>query len=170
MIKKILVGSVLGLLVTACGTTQMSKLHTLALEGHELHASLVTQQIDGIPLHVDRSTLLGNPQVSTEPKFVRTISRGGSQGQLDGEGVEAALYTLYREEKELGFYGLEAGSMADADRLESRLRDIWKVNVSLDRARVHRGGKTLVVVWTDGVSPSCWEAVNVEVAERLSAP
>jgi hypothetical protein len=27
--------------------------------------------------------------------------------------------------------------------------------------------KVLVVAWHDGVSPSCWEAVNVRVVERM---
>jgi hypothetical protein len=70
----------------------------------------------------------------------------------------------------VGFYGLEAASRADADRLESLLRGIWAHNASLDRARVHRGGKVLVVVWNDGVSASSWEAVNAVVVERLPVP
>ena len=56
-----------------------------------------------------------------------------------------------------------------ADRLEGLLRGIWAKNASLDRARVHRGGKVLVVVWNDAVL-ACWEAVNAVVAERLVAP
>ncbi len=68
--------------------------------------------------------------------------------------------------KELGFYGLHAGSMVDADRLESELRATWAHNASLDRARVFRGGELLLVVWHDGVSPECWEAVK---RESLSA-
>src|SRR5262245_18558665 len=72
-------------------------------------------------------------------------------------------------ESDVGLYGLEAASPADADRLEGVLRGIWAYNESLGRARVHRKGKALVVVWNNGVSPSCWEAVNAGVVERLTA-
>jgi len=183
-------------LVAARGT---SGLTPLVLDGHELHASLVTQNIDDVPrLHVPRAVLRGNPQLSTDAEFVEAIARAGSQGQLGGEGVRAALYALYRGESGVGFYeseaesaaaadrheslglyggesqvglyGLEAASTTDADRLESLLRGIWAHNVSLDRTRVHRGGGLLVVVWTYGVSASCWEAVNAVVVERLPAP
>ena len=41
--------------------------------------------------------------------------------------------------------------------------------IPLGKARVHREGKVLVVVWNDGVSNSCWEAVNAGVVERLTA-
>lgn len=58
-------------------------------------------------------------------------------------------------ESEVGLYGLEAASPADANRIEGVLRGIWARNESLRRARVHRKGKVLVVVWNDGVSPSC---------------
>ena len=168
MSRKIFLAASVGLLFAGCGT---SGLNPLVLAGHELHASLVTQQIDRVQrLHVPRAVLRDNPQLSTDAEFVEAIARGGSQGQLDGEGIRAALYALYRGESELGFYGLEAASTADADRRESLVRGIWAQNASLDRARVHRGGKVLVVVWTDGVSASCWEAVNAIVAERLAAP
>jgi hypothetical protein len=80
------------------------------------------------------------------------------------------LYSIYKAENELGFYGFEAASAADADQREGTLREIWAKNVRLDRARVHREGLVLVVVWTDGVSPECWEAVNATVFERLTAP
>ncbi len=157
-----------GLRFAACGT---SGLNPLVLDGHELHASLVTQQIDDVTrLHVPRAVLRDNPQLSTDAEFVEAIARSGSQGQLSGEGIRAALYALYRGESEVGFYGLETASTADANRLEGLLRGIWAKNASLDRARVHRRGKVLVVVWTDGVSTSCWEAVNAVVAERLVAP
>ena len=155
-------------LFAACGT---SGLNPLVLDGHELHASLVTQQIDDVPrLHVSRAVLRDNPQLSTDAEFVEAIARGGSQGRLGGEGIRAALYALYRGESEVGFYGLEAASTADADRLESLLRGIWAHNASLDRARVHRGGKVLLVVWNDGVSASSWEAVNAVVVEHLAVP
>jgi hypothetical protein len=111
----------------------------------------------------------GNPHVSTNAAFVEAIARSGSQGRLGGEGIRTALYPLYREKSELGFYGLEAVSAADADRREEALRDIWSHNVHLNLAQVHRKGLVLVVVWTDGVSPECWEAVNARVVEHLTA-
>ena len=168
MSRKMFLAAAVGLLFAACGT---SGLNPLVLDGHELHASLVTQQIDDVPrLHVPRAVLRDNPQLSTDTEFVEAIAGSGSQGQLGGEGIRAALYALYRGKSEVGFYGLEAASTADANRLEGLLRGIWAKNASLDRARVHRGGEVLVVVWTDGVSTSCWEAVNAVVAERLVAP
>ena len=97
------------------------------------------------------------------------FARIASQGRLGGKGVRAALYALYLGESEVGLYGLEAASPADADRLEGVLRGIWAHNESLGRARVHRKGQVLVVVWNNGVSTSCWEAVNAEVVERLRA-
>ena len=51
--------------------------------------------------------------------------------------------------------------------LEDALRGIWAHNVRIGRARVHRGDLVLVVVWHDGVSLDCWEAVNAKVAEQL---
>jgi hypothetical protein len=112
----------------------------------------------------------GNPHISTDPLFLEAIARSGSQGQLGGGGIRSVLFAVYIAERELGFYGLEAASEADANDREIALRDIWAHNVRLDRARVHRAGLVLVVVWTDGVSPECWEAVNRSVAERLVAP
>src|SRR5687767_14222023 len=147
-----------------------SGLGSLVLEGHELHASLKTRQMDDSVRHVPPALIPGNPHVSTDAAFVAVIARNGSQGRLGGEGIRSALYALYREKNELGFYGLEAVSAADADRWEEALRKIWAHNGRLNRARVHRKGLVLVVVWTDGVSPECWEAVNAKVVERLSAP
>ena len=102
--------------------------------------------------------------------FVAAIARNGSQGSLGREGIRSALYALYGEKNELGFYGLEAVSAADADRWEEALRKIWAHNGRMGIAQVHRKGPVLVVVWTDGVSPECWEAVNARVVERLAAP
>jgi hypothetical protein len=167
MSRKMFLAAAVGLLFAACGT---SGLNPLVLDGHELHASLVTQQIDDVPLHVPRAVLRDNPQLSTDSEFVEAVARGASHGQLGGEGIRAALYAVYRGEIEIGIYGLEAASTAEADRLEGLLRGIWAKNASLDRARVHRGGEVLVVVWNDRVSTSCWEAVNAVVAERLVAP
>ena len=147
-----------------------SGLGSLVLEGHELHASLKTRQIDDSVRHVPRALIPENPHVSTDAAFVAVIARNGSQGTLGREGIGSALYALYREKSELGFYGLEAVSAADADRREEALRKIWAHNVRLGIAQVHRKGLVLVVVWTDGVSPECWKAVNAKVVERLSAP
>jgi hypothetical protein len=141
----------------------------LVLEGHELHNSLVTGELSEIR-HVPRSVVGGNPYLSDDPEFVEAIGRGSSQGRLDGKGVRLALYAFYGAESDLGFYGLEAASEADADRLEDALRGIWAMNVRLDRARVHRENLVLVVVWHDGVTLDCWEAVNSVIAERLVAP
>jgi hypothetical protein len=147
-----------------------SGLGSLVLEGHELHASLKTRQIDDSVRHVPRALIPENPHVSTDAAFVAVIARNGSQGSLGREGIRAALYALYRERNELGFYGLEAVSAAEADRWEEALRKIWAHNVRLGIAQVHRQGLVLVVVWTDGVSPECWKAVNASIVERLSAP
>lgn len=161
------VAASLGLLLAACST---SGLEPLLLEGHELHPSLRIRPLDDNPIrHVPRAVVRANPYHSTDPIFVEAIAHSGSQGRLDAEGIRSALYALYLEERELGFYGLEAESGADADRLEGALREIWSHNARIDRARVHRGGLLVVVVWTDGVSPECWEAVNELVAERMTA-
>lgn len=154
----------------AAGSTRGSGLGSLVLEGHELHASLKTRQMDDSVRHVPRALLPGNPHVSTNAAFVAAIATCASQGSLGREGVRSALYALYLGKKELGFYGLEAESAADANRLEDTIRKIWSHNVRLGRAQVHRKGLVLVVVWTDEVSPECWEAVNAKVVERLVAP
>ena len=143
-----------------------SELAPLVLEGPELHESLVTLDLSEIR-HVPPSVLEGNPYLSDRQEFVYAIGRGSSQGQLRGEGMLRALYAIYRAEHDLGLYGLEAASKADADRLEDALREIWAHNASFDRARVHRGDRVLVVLWHDGVSQDCWEAVNLGIAERL---
>ncbi|MDB6034893.1 MAG: hypothetical protein JWM16_5231 [Verrucomicrobiales bacterium] len=147
-----------------------SGLGSLVLEGHELHASLKTRQIDDSVRHVPRALIPENPHVSTDAAFVAGIARNASQGSLGREGIRSALYALYREKSELGFYGLEAVSAADADRWEEALRKIWSVMGGIDHAQIHREGLVIVVVWTDGVSPECWKAVNASVVERLSAP
>ena len=163
-----LLAASLGLLLAACAT---SGLEPLVLEGQELHASLVTVQLDDESrLHVPRAVLRDNPHLSTDAGFVEAIAHSGSQGELHGEGVRAALYALYREESALGLYGLEAASAAHADRIEGVLREIWAYNARHERARVHRSGEVLVVVWNDGVSPACWEAVNAGLVQRLVVP
>jgi pimeloyl-ACP methyl ester carboxylesterase len=147
-----------------------SALSPLVVDGQELHASLATRPLeDTSRLHVAREVLRDNPYLSTDAEFVDAIARGASQGRLGGEGVRAALYALYLGESEVGLYGLEAASTAEADQLEGAVREIWAYTESLGRARVHREGDVLVVVWNAGVSPSCWEAVNAGVVERLTA-
>ena len=166
MNTKLLLGWSL-LLLTGSAT---SALRPLVVDGKALHASLVTRKLEDTQrLHVPRAVLRDNPYLSTDAEFVDAIAHGASQGQVGGQGIRAALYALYLGESELGLYGLEAASTAGADRLEGALRGIWAYNESLGRARVHREGKVLVVVWHGGVSPSCWEAVNAEVVKRLTA-
>ena len=165
---KIVLMTLVCLLFAGCGA---HGLKPLVFDGQELHASLLTPRIEDVQrLHVPRSVLRDNPWISTEADFVEAIARGGSQGRLDSEGIEAALYALYQGETDVGFYGLKAESTAEADRREAELREIWQHNVSLERARVYRSGQVLLVVWHDGVSASCWEAVNAAVADRLVAP
>ena len=128
---------------------------------------------EDIQVCIDRTAAcaLGEDKnISADPEFVEAVGRGSSQGRLDGKGVRLALYALYGAERDLGFYGLEAASQADVDRLEDALRGVWAHNVGLDRARVHRGNLALVVVWHDGVSLDCWEAVNSGIAQRLVDP
>lgn len=166
MRTKLLLGG--SLLLAACAG---SGLDPLVVDGQELHASLVTRSLDDASRrHVPRGVLRDNPYLSTDAELVEAIAHSASQGQIGGEGIRAALYAVYLGESELGLYGLEAASIADADRLEGSLRGIWAHNAGLGRARVHREGKVLVVVWNDGVSSSCWEAVNARVVERLTAP
>jgi hypothetical protein len=155
------------LLLAGCAP---SALGPLDVDGQELHASLMTRKLqDASKLHL-APVLRGNPYLSTDAKFIDVIAQIASQGRLGGEGISAALYALYLGENELGLYGLEAASTADADRLEGVLRGIWAYNEVRGLARVHREGEVLVVVWSGGVSPSYWEAVNARVVERLTAP
>ena len=149
----------------------MSALAPLVLEGPALHPSLVTVKVeDAAMLHLAK-VLRENPQLSTDSAFVDILSRIASQGRLEsGAGIRAALYALYLGEGEqLGLYGLEANSPANADRVEGVLRAIWAHNAGLARARVHRQDQVLVVAWNNGVSASLWEAMNAKVVERLAA-
>ena len=147
-----------------------SGLESLVLEGHELHASLRTREPDHRNRHLPPGVLPpGNPHLSTDAEFVEAIARSQSQGTLGREGIRSALYALYVGEKELGFYGLEAESVADANQREDAVREIVANMVSLDRMRFYRAGLVLLVVWHDGVSPECWSSVNARVAERLNA-
>jgi hypothetical protein len=164
-VKTLLAGALGFLLASFCSA---SGLDALVVEGHVLHATLKTRQLENSHRHLAPKMLpLGNPHLSNDDEFVETIARAGSQGRLGRQGIRSALYAVYVAERELGFYGLEAASIAEANQREKALRKIWTKNVSLVRARIHREGLVLVVVWTDGVSPECWEAVNARVAERL---
>lgn len=150
-------------------TPNKQGLESLDFAGHELHESLRTIPLERPIRHLPPDLMLPeNPHYSTDSEFVATISRSSSQGRLDSEGIHAALYARYIGETELGIYGLEADSTAEADLREEALRDIWVHNMSLDRASVHRKGLVLVVIWHDGVSPECWASVNAKVAERLN--
>ena len=148
-----------------------SGLDSLLLEGHELHASLVARPLDSfrdLPVGVIPPK---NPQMSSDDTFVSAIARGSSQGRLDRQGIRSALYARYATgEKEIGIYGLEANSDADAELREKVVREIWAYNVRLNRVRVYRKGLVLVVIWHTGVSAECWKAVNAEVAGRLIGP
>jgi hypothetical protein len=156
------------LLLAGCAT---SALEPLLMDGKELHASLTTQKLtDAAMLQSPREGLRDIPYVSTDARFVAGIARNSSQGRLGPEGIRAALFAQYLGESWLGFYGLEAASTADADRREVSLREIWAYGEGLGRARVHRKGNVLLVVWHGGVSPEVWEAVNARLAERLTAP
>jgi hypothetical protein len=161
MSTKLLLGW--SLLLAGCAP---SALGPLVVDGQELHASLVTRDLKDVscPARCYETIHTSRPTPSSSTPSLTARRRAGS-----AERVRTALYALYLGESELGLYGLEAASTADADRLEGALRGIWAYNESLGRARVHREGKVIVVVWNAGVSPSCWEAVNAEVVERLTA-
>ena len=147
-----------------------SGLESLVLEGHELHASLRTREPDHPNRHLPPGVLPpGNPHLSADAGFVEAIARNASQGRLGREGIRSVLYALYVAERELGFYGLEAESVADANQREDALREVWANNARMDRACVYRAGLVLLVVWHDGVSPECWSSVNARVLERLNA-
>jgi len=161
----------LGWLILLLSGCERSGLGPLVLDGPELHASLVTRRLEDAAKNQLAPVLRDNPYLSTDAEFVDVIARYASQGRLSGgEGVRAALYALYLGEGkgQVGLYGLEAASPADADRLEGVLRAM-NANARLGLARVHREGNVLVVAWQRGVSRSCWEAVNAGVVERLTA-
>ena len=172
---KTLLAGFLGFFLTSLCSA--GELDSLVVEGPELHGSLKTRRI-GDSINQLSVVPPGNPHLSSDAGFIEALARAGSQGRLGGEGVRSALYALYYRDQEpagewpsdLGFYGLEATSIAAADQREDALREIWAKNVRLDRARIHREGLVLVVVWTYGVSRECWEAVNASVAERLAPP
>ena len=143
-------------------------LERVLLDASELHPSLSNRPIakanHGVPFGV-RST----PHLTTDPKGIDSIAGFSSQGQLDGDGLCAGLWTALQSDREVGYYGLQCTTDAHADEREARLREIWAFNVRQDRARVHRHGKTVLVVWHDGVTPACWRTVNDVLAARLAA-
>jgi len=157
----------LGFLLAASATSG-SGLDCLVLEGHELHPSLLTRQLDSIRDLPPGVVPPQNPQLSSDDNFVQAIAHSSSQGRLGREGIRSALYARYAAgERDLGIYGLEVKSDADADQRENALREIWAQNGRRDLARVHRKGLMLVVGWHSGVSPECWQAVNARLVERL---
>lgn len=162
--------SLLGWSLLVLAGWQPSGLARLVVDGPELCPSLVTRRLEDAAKHQLAPVLRANPYLSTDAAFVDVIARYASQGRLGGgEGVRAALYALYLGEGQVGLYGLEAESPADADRLEGVLRAMNAFNERLGLARVYREGNVLVVVWHRGASPSCWETVNAEVVRRLTA-
>lgn len=142
-------------------------LERVMLEASELHPSLSDRPLahanHGVPFGV-RST----PHLTTDPKGIDSIAGFSSQGRLDGDGLCAGLWTALQTDRELGYYGLQCATDAHADEREARLREIWKFNVRHERARVHRNGRLLLVVWHDGVDPACWNAVNDVLVARLA--
>lgn len=149
---------------------RLSQLEALILDGKQLHNTLRNRPMDDTVRHLPAGmTMPSNPYVSTDAEFVRAIAGASSQGRLRENGIRAVLYSLYIDEKELGFYGLEAMTLQDANQREAQLREVWSVNASFNRARVHREGVVVLVIWTDGVSEDCWKAVNETVSDRLKS-
>ncbi len=189
-IRVVLITATLILFSAACLS---GGLNSLALKAGEIHPLLATRSLDSQSIrHISLSILQENPQHSADVEFIEAILGGSSQGRLgknnihlaDVEFIESivssgshdsfgkynihsALFALYYAEKDVGFYGLEAKNTQDADRLEVVLRETWSNNVSLDRARVHRKGLILMVIWHDGVSREVWDAVNISVSKQL---
>lgn len=156
----------LSLLFSACST---HKLDSIAVQGNELHASLVTQSLAGLANFWPPPEMTGNPFLSEDPAFVEAISKRATQGAGIGDvNLHSALYAVHSSDgKVLGIYGLHAATSADADRAERKLRDTWAYGASLDAVRVHRAGDVLVVVWTRSESVADWEAINESVVARL---
>ncbi|MEL6109362.1 MAG: hypothetical protein AAFU85_25425 [Planctomycetota bacterium] len=147
-----------------------SPLKTLLFDAEALHESLEATDPETtreVPSGISWTT---NPSLSMDRPFIEGVARGGSQGNLDGTGMRAALYARYQSgTKEIGFYGLEAESTAVADKREKAIREIWAHNESLDRTHVYRKGNVLLVVWlwTDEELPECWEATKRIVQKRF---
>ena len=151
-------------------TSAKSPFSTLDVQGPELHPSLRNPELDSIQNVPQDFELPSNPYISDDPRFVKGISRGGSQGRLESEGIGSAYYARYEtEENEMGIYGLYAKSSEDADKREKAVRDIWAHNGSFGRSRVYRNGLTILIAWHDGMPAELWESVNANLAERVKA-
>ncbi|MBC8404146.1 MAG: hypothetical protein H8E15_02885 [Planctomycetes bacterium] len=98
------------LLLIALAACATSGLDPIVLDANELHASLAPKQLDGAN-HGVPPGVRDNPHYSTDAE-VRRVDRG--------------------------YYGMEAASTGEADRIEGILREIWAFNVHDDRIRVHR--------------------------------
>jgi hypothetical protein len=160
----------LGFFIAACSMSG-SGLGSLAVEGHEFHASLRTPPLDSFRDLPSGVVPPKNPQLSTDDKFVQGIARNSSMGLLGPEGIRSALYARYAAgEGDMGVYGLELKTKGDADWREKALREINAHNGRIGMTRVHRKGLVLVVVWQNGLSAECWEAVNASIVKRLSTP
>lgn len=144
-------------------------LDAMMFAGAELHASLRKRRLELLRDLPTKVAPPENPHVSKDDDFVEAIARGGSQGRLNGQGIRSALYARYGNgENEVGCYGLQAANRTEADRREKAIREIWAYNAGLNRAKVHRRGLLLIVLWHDGVSQECWESVNTNVETRLN--
>lgn len=138
------------------------------LQGGDLHPSLATPDFPSDALRdVPARMIKHNPQLDSDPGFVEAIARSSTHGRHGARGLSAALFARYLGEDDIGFYGLEATTEDDADWWEQHTRNTWAKNESLGRARVHRAGHVVLVVWNDGISPEIWAAVNTVVEERL---
>lgn len=157
----------LGFFLAVCSMSG-GGLDSLTVEGRELHASLRTPPLDSFRNLPAGVVSPKNPQLSADEKFVQAIARASSMGKLDPDGIHSAFYARYAAgERQLIIYGLELATESDADQRENGLREIWAANGRLDRARVHREGLVLVVVWHSGVTSECWQAVNSRLVARL---
>ena len=75
IVAKTLFFGVFSLLLADCSTSGMTP---LVLEGHELHASLMTRQLDDYSIRpVPRAVVGGNPHLSADAEFVEAIARSG---------------------------------------------------------------------------------------------
>ncbi|MDX1678374.1 hypothetical protein [Arsukibacterium sp.] len=166
LISAALIASVT-LLLGACAGT---KLDRLLFKGPELHPALSAPSQTKTPRHeLAQIGVTQNPQHSTAPAFIKAVARLASRGQLTGQGIHSALYAHYYADHNLELYGFAAESGSDADRIEQALRLSWAEDISLERARVYRDDRLLLVIWTDGITAEVWQAVNSKVAERLIA-
>lgn len=144
-------------------------LDSLLVDGAELHPTLKTESVDNLPAGRD---FPANPWQSTAPAFIESMARYGSQGRLDGEGMNDALFAQYTDgSSEIGFYGLAAENESVALQREQDLREIWAHNHGLDRTHIHRQGLVLLVVWirTGDELPAAWHAVKQWAAQKMSS-